>query len=735
MSANIIGVKSQLAKLMATENITVQHSNVQTASFNVKSRVLTLPFWKDITNEMYDLLVGHEVGHAIDTPHFDRLKTSYKEVCDDEAISHTFINVVEDARIEKLIKRRYPGLRRQFAAGYNELLKRDFFEIKGRSFSEFGFMDRINLFFKLGQAHAVNVPFSNDEMPFVKRIENVETFDEVVAICKDIYEFLRLRNERIMDVRNMDTMVGEEDADGPDTGKLTVEKNTENTSDKSDDKSDDKSVDKSVDKEENEQSAATGPGAGRSNSLSDTDNLNDDLVDKFIAETYNAMSEATKDIVDKSAKTREYVNIPTIKLDEVLVPHKRLHADLRNYYARFAGDKMQKLRESLKKFKDENNNVVSYMLREFEAKKAADEYARTSVARTGVIDVNRLYTHKYNDDIFARKTIEPGAKNHGVVMFFDMSGSMHPHYSGTIEQLIVLSLFCRRAQIPFEVYGFSDNPHNPIIQEQWRRASVDISHLGKGITPYFSPGRVSFTTLKVNDVLPSPFALKQYLTSSMTATEYNEALLHLWVIAKHFGGSATQISVPLDEQLTGTPLSETIIAAREVVEAFKAKTKAQIVSTIFLTDGDAARMNFKINIDGNTASVEGADRVVFADRKTGYQYGEDQQSSSLLKALGDYTGSRVIGFFLAPSYMIPEYCRQYNVQNYENVVKKQNFVTITAAGYDKFFVVKSSAMKIEDEEMADAKSRGMLAKNFTKYLRKKTTNRVLLSQLITMISA
>ena len=61
-------IKSQLAKLLATEDITVEHKQVQTASFNVDSRVLILPLWEKASNDVYDMLVGHEVGHALFTP-------------------------------------------------------------------------------------------------------------------------------------------------------------------------------------------------------------------------------------------------------------------------------------------------------------------------------------------------------------------------------------------------------------------------------------------------------------------------------------------------------------------------------------------------------------------------------------------------------------------------------------------------------------------------------------------
>ena len=61
--------KSQLAKLLATENITVQHKpDAKTAWFDVKNRVLSLPVWREMSNDLYDLLVVHEVGHALDTP-------------------------------------------------------------------------------------------------------------------------------------------------------------------------------------------------------------------------------------------------------------------------------------------------------------------------------------------------------------------------------------------------------------------------------------------------------------------------------------------------------------------------------------------------------------------------------------------------------------------------------------------------------------------------------------------
>ena len=60
-------IKSQLAKLLATEDLIVEHRKVETASFNVQTRVLVLPQWERASSTVYDLLVGHEVGHALYT--------------------------------------------------------------------------------------------------------------------------------------------------------------------------------------------------------------------------------------------------------------------------------------------------------------------------------------------------------------------------------------------------------------------------------------------------------------------------------------------------------------------------------------------------------------------------------------------------------------------------------------------------------------------------------------------
>ena len=137
-------IKGNLARLLATENLDCRAQAVTpTAMFDVDRRVLTLPNWDKASDTVFDMLVGHEVGHALFTPNED-----WRDIAD---CPKDFVNVIEDARIEKLMKRKYPGLRKSFAGGYKELNDRDFFSVfLDEDLDSFSLIDRINLHFKIG---------------------------------------------------------------------------------------------------------------------------------------------------------------------------------------------------------------------------------------------------------------------------------------------------------------------------------------------------------------------------------------------------------------------------------------------------------------------------------------------------------------------------------------------------------------------------------------------------------
>ena len=163
-------VKGTLAKLLATENLIVEHRVVQTASFDVDRRVLVLPIW-DVSDRVYNMLVGHEVGHALYTPN-----TEWNTL----EVPKGYINITEDARIEKLMKRKFPGLSKDFFEGYKQLDEDDFFDVENSDISKLLLIDRINLYFKIG-AHRL-FPFDDAEVVLRDAVGAAETFEEALSL-------------------------------------------------------------------------------------------------------------------------------------------------------------------------------------------------------------------------------------------------------------------------------------------------------------------------------------------------------------------------------------------------------------------------------------------------------------------------------------------------------------------------------------------------------------------------
>ena len=185
----LIQSKSLLAKLMANENLTIEQRNTNTAAFDVKNRVLTVPVLdKNISGYLYDLFLGHEVGHALYTPLDGMMKAH------EEKIPMGIMNVLEDSRIERKIKNKYPGIRSSFVRGYRELIEKDFFGTNGTDLNDMNFIDRVNLYTKGGAAQSIR--FTDIEKSLVHRIENTETYDDVIALAYDVMAYMKEEAEK-----------------------------------------------------------------------------------------------------------------------------------------------------------------------------------------------------------------------------------------------------------------------------------------------------------------------------------------------------------------------------------------------------------------------------------------------------------------------------------------------------------------------------------------------------------
>ena len=184
-------VKESLAKLLAQEDLIVETRNVESAQFNVETRVLTLPNWKHTSTEVVDSLIAHEVGHALYTPNeWDFL----------DEVPIAFVNVTEDIRIEKLMKRRYEGIAKTFYKGYKKLEEEDFCNIKGSGVDvgTLSLQDKLNIHYKIG--NFVKVPFNDEETPFLAKCDALETFEDAINLAKELLAYSKQQFEKLQEM-------------------------------------------------------------------------------------------------------------------------------------------------------------------------------------------------------------------------------------------------------------------------------------------------------------------------------------------------------------------------------------------------------------------------------------------------------------------------------------------------------------------------------------------------------
>ena len=601
MSVNL-EVKGSLAKCLATENLIIEHKKVPTAMFDVDRRVLTLPTWDKASATVYDLLVGHEVGHALFTDNIDWTK-DYPEVPRD------FVNVLEDVRVERLMKKKYPGLSRTFYNGYNELNSDDFFSTKEENLDELTFIDRINLYFKIGAFH--NICFNDAEDEFLTRISQTETFDEVLKLAREIVEFVQYKRQK---VDNLPTAGGSEEMSGPGgeevetPGSSSEDGENQDGQNKTELDQDSQGQSQSEgesfgDEMKKSLEAPNGGGFGQEASNQHGETNKDELTSK----TSRSFDEKSQDLVDKYAQETHYVELPKMNLETMVIPNDFIHRKAKEYYQQsgtYVADCFNNASKEYNTYKKSAEKEVSYLVKEFECKKSADQYARSSTARTGVLDTSKLHTYKFNEDLFKKVSVVPDGKNHGLIFILDWSGSMSEFILDAYKQLLNLIWFCRKVNIPFEVYAFT----------------LDCSSYME-LQPNHPP-----VYEKVAGVLApeNSFRLMNFFTSKVNNRVLDEQLKNIWCACYSYQRKGGAVPPHLD--LSGSPIGESIMALHSLIPDFQEKNKLQKVNVIFLTDGEGYQNSVTVSRKGRYPDSPDYigntkhSRTAIRDRKTGRVY-------------------------------------------------------------------------------------------------------------------
>lgn len=716
-------VKSNLAKLLATENLTVEHSNVPTASFNVETRVLQLPVWDDISNDVYDLLVGHEVGHALFTPN---------EYSTRKHIPQSFLNVIEDARIERKIKSQYPGLTKSFYRGYAELNEKDFFEIKDENLKEMNLIDRINLYFKIGiHDVATLIPFDEEENQFVDMTKNAETFEDVVFVCEAILKYVR---DKIKN--NQETQQASTSSDQSESMQFDVEEVTPEESERPDLGDDDTDYEEWDDNEEE---------SDNSNSSTNIDGgyaYDEEYDDEETSVTDTAWDRNKKGLVSDSVKDHLYIKVPDIEWDKCIesvdVFSQNMDYNFQYIDERYSVNPYDDMwKSSFLEFKQESKKSVAYLTKEFEMKKRADEYNRSSESKTGVLNTNKLFAYKWSDDVFKKNNVIPTGKNHGLIMYIDWSGSMYNSLLGTIKQLINLITFCKKVNIPFQVFAFTDS------------ANYDPSD--KFLDP----------KTEHEFVVDSRFRLVEMFNSDVKQCDFDNLLYKIWCLT-HLILRRSNAFPHGSYDLNGTPLNDTVFAAVHVFKKFKQKYKVDKVNTVFLTDGESnsATYSKECTYDDKTfmrrkyLSYDVESQIIcLKDPKTGYldmniakQSCYNRASYKITAGFIRYykwmTKSNVVGFRLTEPTDLKQLIRQSGADTEkENLYRKdwktsKSFI-INTLGYDELYVIQcSKGFKQEEPTIvaSSSDSKSKIRNQFKKYMKSKMFNKIILSKFVDQIA-
>ncbi len=706
-----IEIKGNLARLLATENLMVEHRQVETASFNTVNRTLTLPIWK-VSENVYDLLVGHEVGHALYTPSFDKLEEIINE------IPKSYLNIVEDARIEKLMKRKFPGLSRNFYSGYQELYKKNFFGTNEKDITSFLLIDRINLYFKVGLHTNTLIPFSEGEKELVKLVESAETFDDVVFAAKKILEYSK-DNKNHYERDDIDELNESNEQQSSNSDSI---KNNEDES-SSESKNEDDSNNNSESSNQN------------NNNLGDKNSSLESVTDK-------SFSDAQKDIIDYDASEHKYIEIPKLNLDNIIMSNKDFHELLNNFWKNVPSTITSEIKSDYLDYRNKSIKEVNYLVKEFEMRKSADKYSKSTIAKTGVLNTSKIYNYKFSEDIFKKINIIPEGKNHGLIFILDWSGSMQPCLFDTVKQLFNLVWFCNKTQIPFDVYCFIDNEvDNDVLSEHQELKSNEIY-----VDKYFKLLNVLSSTSKLN--------LEYQLFNVWKLTES---------ICQKYTYDVKKFGTPLLFSLSGTPLIQSIVALNQLIPQFKSKTNCQKLNVIILTDGDAN--NIYHTGDINTLIKSSKNKFMgkslyghsLRDKTTGrvypkfgVTYGASRDTEIFLQQVSDkFPDVNLIGIRLLQS--TNEFTRLYrncngwdriSSSNYNftekeynslcKIWKKNKFAEFRNCGYKILYAISIDNLSSSVDFLTASNTN--LKSDFIKSQRAKTVNKKLLSSFINLIS-
>jgi len=699
-----LNAKDQFARVLATENIHVIHDgSAETASFNTGTRVLRLPRWKQMNGTLYDMLVAHEVGHALFTPaDMDAILKLAEDHGVDPMVAKDYVNVVEDARIERLMKQKFPGLRRDFIRAYSDLIDRGFFGTEEDQ-EKFDLIDRINIHYKAGTVGS-SMDFDSDEESFLKDIDDAETWDEIIRISGQLLEYAAEKKQKEEE---------EEKGDQPRLGNVPGE-DDEESEEESEEEGEDVGRSEPSDDEDDEEEGSNSKSSSGPKDESTKQDPPSTLGRSKTMEKFENEMERLRDKGYGSDHVDNIVSIPVCNPQDVIIDWTELYGG-EGGIDKFYTDEILRNDTSaeIQQFLDESRKICRGMAQEFTRKQKATAFRRATIAKTGILDMERMINYKWSEDIFRKNTILPEGKNHGLVILVDWSGSMANVMQDTVRQAIQMAMFCRMINIPFEVFSFSTygETRDSLNYEdtfQWKDADG-------------------------NPMKHSSLTMRNYLSSRMPKQKFYDACRRMSIMALSFDWGSP-VPQRRSDHLGGTPLDDALYVLANWIPKYRAENSIEILNTLVISDGST------------TSTPVGHDDVV----RDGHHYfrNGDNYHNSTPRALDivrhKCPGTKLIQFFLHDAKNLKNMWGLSS--NYEEVdkmiafYKKNKWVIATdKQNFDERFIMfgKNAVQNTDGfTEMgrSDSETITKIRNSFVKSMKQTGTSRAMLNRFIDIIA-
>ena len=570
------------------------------------------------------------------------------------------------------------------------------------------------------------VEFSPEEQKLVNMMDTkMDTWEKVVKMADYLYELSKLEDlqpQTDTSAQSVETSEGdgdtmpqdfdeqEQEGDAEDSigGDMESEEESEEKgeedstkggeqSDDEDEEGENESEETGEGEEEKGRNLKGGEGEGGQSGNAE-DKPNESITDKNFR---NNEDKLHKDL-DNWEREPAYIefNSKEVKFKDLVLPYKRVMSEITSSFAQQDTqycDTLANSREYTQKFFDFNKNIINYMAKEFDMRKAADAYKKSMSAKTGEIDMSRIHQYLLKDDIFKRATVIPDGKNHGVIMLVDWSGSMYDVIRETYEQTIVLTMFCRRVGIPHRVYAFTD---------AYRDKNIDYRNED------FEYERFKFqpkSGFKLIELFSDKMNKKDFFDSAVVMNAQLESMCGgRYYYSNKNNGDRFDAGYGQDYNysLGGTPLDESLMVIRDYIADFKHNYGIDKLQFVTLTDGQSFQLS----------CFPYSDDKFFHDRRTKNTYayckkGSRRGTDNLLKWIEQTTGVDTVGFFIcknshrdfdsAVDMFSGEYQDWDTKQDGYKVFRKEggySVPTTEKSGYKEFYILNKRKMGIVSED-------------------------------------